>query len=67
MTVPTPARWRKSSYSGGEQMSECVEIAAFDTAVGVRDSKNPKGPHLTFSRTETRSLFQQIKSGRHSC
>ncbi|MFF7249961.1 DUF397 domain-containing protein [Embleya sp. NPDC008237] len=39
-------RWRKSSYSASPQ-SECVECAPLDPhAVGVRDSKNPGGPHL---------------------
>lgn len=41
--------FRKSSYSGTQ--SNCVEVAL--TATGgraVRDSKNPHGPLLTFSR-----------------
>lgn len=43
-------RWRKSSRSGGEQGDECVEVAHVDVVTGVRDSKNPTGPVLTFSR-----------------
>ncbi|MEV0255065.1 DUF397 domain-containing protein [Streptomyces sp. NPDC050732] len=38
--------WRKSSYSGSEG-GNCVEIAAHPTAVHIRDSKNPDGPHFT--------------------
>ncbi|MFD3562646.1 DUF397 domain-containing protein [Streptomyces sp. NPDC058686] len=38
--------WRKSSYSGNEG-GQCVEVAAHPTAVHVRDSKNPGGPHFT--------------------
>jgi hypothetical protein len=37
--------WRKSTYS---QYEECVEVAFASTSVGVRDSKQPDGPHLTF-------------------
>lgn len=35
-------RWRKSSYSGGDN-GDCVEVAY---AGAVRDSKNPAGPAL---------------------
>ncbi|MFF1685451.1 MULTISPECIES: DUF397 domain-containing protein [unclassified Streptomyces] len=38
--------WRKSSYSSSEG-GQCVEVAAHPTAVHVRDSKNPEGPHFT--------------------
>ncbi|MEU3649617.1 DUF397 domain-containing protein [Lentzea sp. NPDC034063] len=40
--------WRKSSYSGGTDGSNCVEVA-FTHAVRVRDSKNTAGPELKFS------------------
>ncbi|MER5945313.1 DUF397 domain-containing protein [Streptomyces sp. NPDC001904] len=41
--------WAKSSYSG-DQGGECVEVAATPcAAVAVRDSKDPAGPHVTFS------------------
>lgn len=40
--------WRKSSYSGTADGSECVEVA-FAEAVRVRDSKNSAGPELKFS------------------
>ncbi|WP_455351174.1 DUF397 domain-containing protein [Streptomyces sp. SYSU K217416] len=42
--------FRKSSYSGGEQHSECVEVAAnIPGTVAVRDSKDPDGPMLRFT------------------
>lgn len=36
-------RWRKSSYSGGNN-GECIELA--HTGDAMRDSKNPGGPTL---------------------
>ncbi|GAA3121591.1 DUF397 domain-containing protein [Streptomyces rectiviolaceus] len=36
-------QWRKSSYSNGSG-GECVEVAAVEQAVLVRDSKRPGGP-----------------------
>ncbi|MGW5071434.1 DUF397 domain-containing protein, partial [Streptomyces cyaneofuscatus] len=41
--------WFKSSYSGGSG-TECVEVADLATAVGVRDSKRPHGPHISVGR-----------------
>ena len=47
MTDLSRAAWRTSSYSniGGE----CVEVAAADGIVGVRDTKDRMGGALTFS------------------
>jgi hypothetical protein len=56
------ARWRKSSHSAQEGGS-CVELADLSAAVGVRDSKNPDGPKLVFSRRELGSLVARVKSG----
>lgn len=42
------ARWRSSTYSGGN--NECVEVADdLPHIVPVRDSKCPSGPVLKFS------------------
>ncbi|GAA3016445.1 DUF397 domain-containing protein [Streptosporangium longisporum] len=41
--------WRKSSLSGGQQ--NCVEVAQIGDSVAVRDSKDPDGPRLTFTRS----------------
>lgn len=45
----TGATWRKSSYTQGAQ-GDCVELAARNGFIGVRDSKNPSGPVLVFTR-----------------
>ncbi|MEV3858555.1 DUF397 domain-containing protein [Streptomyces sp. NPDC050095] len=40
--------WFKSSYSGANT-TECVEAAFLPSAVVIRDSKQPDGPHLNVS------------------
>ncbi|MFF7143429.1 DUF397 domain-containing protein [Streptomyces nodosus] len=46
--MTTPARWRKSSFSGGGEGNDCVEITNVDTHIAVRDSKAPARATLTF-------------------
>jgi hypothetical protein len=41
------AAWRKSSHSAA--CGDCAEVASDGAAVGVRDTKDPGGPVLTFS------------------
>jgi hypothetical protein len=52
----TGLKWVKSSYSTGEG-PECVEVAAAEATVHVRDSKDPEGPRLTFSAAEWTSFL----------
>jgi hypothetical protein len=60
---PSPISWRKSTYSIGNG-DNCVEVArAGGTLIAVRDSKNPGGPMLTFSRGEWRAFIGGLKSG----
>jgi hypothetical protein len=49
----TGANWHKSSHSSGNG-GACVEVAVLPGAavIAVRDSKNPHGPALLFSRAE---------------
>jgi hypothetical protein len=56
----TGAVWRKSSHSG-PQGGECVEVAERLGFVAVRDSKNPNGPALTFSRPAWRTFTTRLK------
>jgi Domain of unknown function (DUF397) len=45
----TAAEWVKSSYSAGNG-GECIEVApGFTGLMPVRDSKDPRGPALTFT------------------
>lgn len=58
--VEVAALWRKSSYSNGPN-SACVEVAAMESAVGVRDSKDPTGPTLTFGATDWTTFLAALK------
>ncbi|MGI8328619.1 DUF397 domain-containing protein [Actinomadura scrupuli] len=59
--------WRKSSRSGTNDDSACVEVAApcgcGDRVVGVRDSKDPDGPKLWLPTTAWAAFVADIKSG----
>jgi hypothetical protein len=52
--------WRKSSYSGSNGNSNCVEIALGPDAVAVRDSKNVAGPTLAFSSSEWQAFVTRL-------
>jgi hypothetical protein len=54
--------WRKSSYStnGGN----CVEVAPLpDGRIAIRDSKDPDGPKLYFTRSEFAAFRHGIAAG----
>jgi hypothetical protein len=54
------ARWRKSSRSGGNG-GMCVEVADnLAGVVGVRDSKDPAGPVLTFGPAAWRAFVGRV-------
>ena len=56
----TSADWRKSSYSSTNG-GNCVEVAGnLPGVVGVRDSKDPPGPALTFSPAAWRSFLRVL-------
>ena len=60
--VEVAALWRKSSHSGGEGQ-ECVEVAALTVRqmIGMRDSKDPGGPVLSFTPAEWATFVRQLK------
>jgi hypothetical protein len=54
------ARWRSSSYSGGN--NECLELAPGIPALApVRDSKTPTGPVIPFGRIAWSAFVAQVK------
>jgi len=57
------ARWRKSSYSGGNG-GGCVEVASnWPGVVAVRDSKDRGGAQLAVSDRAWAEFLQGIKQG----
>ncbi len=55
-------RWRKSSYSFSN--SNCVKARTSGRGtVQVRDSKDPDGPTLAFSRAAWRAFIAAVKTG----
>ncbi|OZV74791.1 DUF397 domain-containing protein [Micromonospora echinospora] len=56
----TGAQWRKSTRSGGNG-GDCVEVADnLPGVVGVRDSKDPAGPALTFPPAAWRAFVGSV-------
>jgi hypothetical protein len=63
MSAPdlTRARWRKSIRSNNSQA--CVEIAHLGDGRAVRDSKDPDGPRLYFTRKEWAAFVMEVRGG----
>ncbi len=53
--------FRKSSYSMGS--GDCAEVDV-GPLVAVRDSKDPAGPVLAFTRREWAVFIARVKAGR---
>ncbi|MFD4976056.1 DUF397 domain-containing protein [Streptomyces sp. NPDC058424] len=58
---PTPVNWRKSSYSGGGEGDNCVEIANSPTHTAIRDSKAPAGGTVTLPAEAFTSFLEALK------
>ncbi|MET8084667.1 DUF397 domain-containing protein [Micromonospora sp. NPDC005237] len=55
-----PVTWRKSTRSNGS--GNCVEVADnLAGKVGLRDSKDPTGPVLTFGPTAWSTFVASVK------
>ncbi|GAA3859669.1 DUF397 domain-containing protein [Saccharothrix violaceirubra] len=53
--------WSKSSHSSGGS-NTCVEVRFAETAVGIRDSKNPTGPRLEVTGRAWAAFVGQLVS-----
>ncbi len=57
-----PVAWRKSSASNPS--GDCIEVAALDSgAVAVRNSRDPHGPALVYTRAEIAAFVAGAKDG----
>lgn len=55
------ATWRKSTRT--QQSGQCVEVARVGEVVGLRDSKDPDGPVLTFTTEEFAAFLDSATKG----
>lgn len=53
-------RWRTASSCGG---GACVQVAATNSGVAVRDSKDVSGPMLHYTPDEWREFIEAAKRG----
>ncbi|CAM5672411.1 DUF397 domain-containing protein [Streptomyces atroolivaceus] len=55
-------KWRKSRHSGPQ--GNCVELAALPGGdVALRNSRDPQGPALIYSRAEINAFLDGAKDG----
>ncbi|WP_329521519.1 DUF397 domain-containing protein [Spirillospora sp. NBC_01491] len=54
-------QWRKSTHSGGVDDQHCVELGRLSPGIGLRDSKDPTGGHLTLTPTQFATLVTDLK------
>jgi hypothetical protein len=59
--MTTPTSWKKSSFSGGGEGNDCVEVAHQDTHIAVRDSKAPSRAILTFPAASFTRFVEALK------
>ncbi len=57
----THLAWRKASAS--HPANACVELARFRDMVAMRDSKDPEGPALLYTKAELRAFLDGAKRG----
>lgn len=60
--VAEEAAWFKSSYST-DTGGSCVEIADLNKNIGIRDSKDKKGPALLVEASSWSAFLGLVKSG----
>lgn len=60
----TGTAWHKSSRSvGGSDQTDCVEITDLPDRIAMRDSKDPAGPVLAFTRRQWRAFLYSVQTG----
>ena len=62
--MTTPANWQKSSFSGGGEGNDCVELATTPGSVHLRESDTP-ALRLSTTAGAVAHLLCRIKTGFH--
>jgi Domain of unknown function (DUF397) len=62
-TVLPVAGWRKSSFSSTAEKNCAEATVLLSGAVALRDSKNPAGPVLVFTREEWTAFILGVRAG----
>jgi hypothetical protein len=57
---PGSVTWRKSSFSTN---GDCVTVGEYGDMIAVRDSKDPEGGTLFFTRSEMAAFVAGVKAG----
>lgn len=58
----TEARWQKAELSNSQ--GQCVEVAGLaDGQVAIRNSRDPKGPALVYTKVELAAFLHGAKNG----
>lgn len=60
--MTTPVQWKKSSFSGGGEGNDCVEIANLQNRVAIRDSKAPAQGALSFPTGSFTAFISNLKA-----
>ncbi|GAA1977323.1 DUF397 domain-containing protein [Amycolatopsis minnesotensis] len=53
--------WTKSTHSGLEETSDCIEVALAPQLTSVRDSKAPSAGHLTLAASAWRAFLDTAR------
>ncbi|MEV6178806.1 DUF397 domain-containing protein [Streptomyces sp. NPDC052015] len=64
--MTTPENWQKSSYSGGGDGNDCLELAATPTTRHLRESDTP-ATVLTTTPTTVAHLLAGIRANTRGC
>jgi hypothetical protein len=57
-----PINWQKSSFCGGGDGAECIEVARVVESIQLRESDNPEAV-ITTAPTRLKAFIIGIKSG----
>ncbi|HEY2764385.1 MAG TPA: DUF397 domain-containing protein [Pseudonocardiaceae bacterium] len=57
------AAWQKSRRSNDGGNGDCIEVVALPGRIALRDSKDPAGPVLAFSRSQWHAFLRGVRTG----